>query len=264
MKKAERPAIVLVAFGTSNAKARKVFDHIDAAAKKRYPEYEIHWAFTSQFIRKKLKRQGIDIKNLNEVVADLKKVGHASAVFQSLHVAPGQEFNEIDDVDTSGLRIAVGNALLADDKDIKAVIAAIDGHIKKGMPNVLICHGNKKHPEYNRQLVALAEKIESQYANVVVCSINGQPGTDKLEKAKREAAKSGSVHFIPMMVVAGVHVMEDVLSDEDDSWKNVVGAKKTTCDKPLGYNDKILAIYFGHLDRSLAEVKKQPKAGDRR
>ena len=93
---AERPAIVLVTFGTSNAKARKVFDYIDAAAKKRYPKHDIHWAFTSQFIRKKLKRQGIEVKSLEEVVADLRKAGHASAVFQSLHVAPGQEFNEID------------------------------------------------------------------------------------------------------------------------------------------------------------------------
>jgi sirohydrochlorin cobaltochelatase len=260
----ERPAIVLVAFGTSNPEARKVFDHIDAAARRRYPKHDIHWAFTSDFILKKLKRQGIEVKSLHEVVDDLKHAGHTSAVFQSLHVAPGQEHEEIRKVDTSGLRIAIGSALLTDDDDIEAVIAALAGEIKKDAANVVVCHGNRRHPEFNRQLVALAETIEARYGNVVVCSINGQPGTDKLAKARREAAHSGSVHFIPMMVVAGVHVAEDVLGDNDDSWRNVVGAAKTTCAKPLGYRNKVLAVYFQHLDEALAEVKKQAHVGDRR
>jgi len=259
---AERPAIVLVAFGTSNAEARKVFDHIDAAAKRQYPKHDIRWAFTSQFILKKLKQQGVAVRSLEEVVNDLKSDGHTSAVFQSLHITPGQEYHEIEQVDTSGLRIAVGGALLTDGPDIAAVIAALDGAIKKDATNVVICHGNRSHPEFNRQLVALADSIEAQYDNVVVCSISGQPGTEKLARARREAVQSGSVHFIPMMVVAGVHVAEDVLSDETGSWKNVIGAKETTCAEPAGYNDKVLAVYFGHLDKALAELKEQPKPGD--
>ena len=259
-----RPAIVLVAFGTSNAEARKVFDHIDAAAMKRYPKHDIRWAFTSQFILKKLTKQGISVKGLDEVVNDLRRDGHTSAVFQSLHVAPGQEYEEIRQVDTSGPRIAVGRALLADDDDIAAVVAAIGDEIKKDTTNVVACHGNRRYPEFNRQLVALAETIEAQHDRVVVCSINGQPGTEKLAQARREAAKSGRVHFIPMMVVAGVHVTEDVLGDEANSWKNVVGAKETTCAKPLGFNDKVLAVYFQHLDEALAKLKKQPEAGDGR
>ena len=261
---AERPAIVLVAFGTSNAEARKVFDHIDTAAKRRYPKHDIRWAYTSQFILRKLKKRGVDVRSLEEVVNDLRTSGHTSAVFQSLHVAPGQEYEEIRKVDTSGLRIAVGGALLADDDDVGAVVAALGSEIKKDATNVVVCHGNRRFPKFNRQLIALAGSVDARYDNAVVCSINGRPGTDKLGKARQEAARAGSVHFIPMMVVAGVHLRDDVLGNEAESWKNVVGAKETTCAKPLGYNDKMLAVYFGHLDEALAELNTPARVGDRR
>jgi len=260
----QRPAIVLVAFGTSAPKARKVFDYIDAAARKRYPEHDVRWAFTSQFVVKKLRRQGVEVKSLREVIGDLKSDGHASAVFQSLHVAPGQEYNDIRKVDTSGLRIAVGSALLADDDDIGVVAKALEDDIKAGIPNVIVCHGNQHHPEFNRQLVAFAEKVEAKHANVVVCSISGQPGTDELAKAKGEAVRSGKVHFIPLMVVAGVHVTEDILSDKADSWKSIVGAKETTCAKPLGYRDKVLAVYFRHLDKALSTLNQQARSESKR
>jgi len=259
----ERPAIVLVAFGTSNAEARKVFDHIDAAARKRFPQHEIHWAFTSAFIRAKLKNQGIELKSPDEVVQQLRQAGQQRVVFQSLHVAPGQEYEEIRQVDTSGLQTAVGGALLADADDIRAVAAALKSEIQQDAANVVVCHGNESHPKFNRQLIAIAGVIEARHDNVVVCSINGQPGTDKLADAKREAATSGRVNFIPLMVVAGVHVAEDILGDDVGSWKSIVGAKVATCTKPLGYNDQVLAVYFEHLDEALATLKTQPQTGDR-
>jgi sirohydrochlorin cobaltochelatase len=256
----DRPAIVLVAFGTTNPEARKVFDYFDAAARKRYPKHDIRWALTSQFVLKKLKKQGIEAKSLDEVVAELEEEGCKSVVFQSLHVAPGQEYSELHDIDTSAMRIEVGTALLADDKSINAVIKAIAPDIEKDAFNVVVCHGNRRRPEFNRQLVALAKTIEAKHDNLVVCSINGQPGTDKLAEAKTEAAKLGKVHFIPMMLVAGVHVKDDVLGEEPTSWKNIVAAKQTTCAKPLGYRQAVLDVYFKHLDAAMAKLEGKQKS----
>ncbi|MEE9602557.1 MAG: sirohydrochlorin cobaltochelatase [Thermoguttaceae bacterium] len=260
----DRPAIVLVAFGTTNPEARKVFDHFDAVARKRYPKHDIRWALTSQFVLAKLKKQGIEAKGLDEVVAELQKEGRGSVVFQSLHVAPGQEYSEIHDIDTSGMRVAVGSALLADDESIDAVIKAIAIDIEKDAFNVVACHGNRRHPEFNRQLVALAKNIEAKHANRVVCSVNGQPGTERLAEAKSGAAKLGKVHFIPLMLVAGVHVKDDVLGEESTSWKNIVAAKETTCAKPLGYRQAVLEVYFKHLDAALAKLEgKQQSKNDK-
>ena len=250
----DRPVIVLVAFGTSMPEARKVFDHIDDQARKRFSAYEIRWGFTSGRIVKKLKGQGIAVKELAEVVDDLRTEGHRAAVFQSLHVVPGQEYEDINKLDTSGLDVAVGKALLSNDRDIETVIAAMDDNIDPAAVNVIISHGNANFPEFSRQLIALAEKIHARYDNVIVCSIEGQPGTGGLIEAKRQASQTGRVHFIPLMVVAGTHVMDDVLGDADDSWKNIIGAKESTCATPLGRNDRVLDVFFEHLETALASL----------
>ena len=250
-----KPTIVLVAFGTSVPEARKVFDCIDATARKRYPGADIRWAFTSAFIRKKLKARGVVTQSIEEVVADLRANGCTIAVFQSLHVVPGQEFSEIGKVDTDGLKIAVGKALLTTDADIAAVIAAVGRDIDPGAANVIAAHGNNRHPEFNAQIVAFAKAIEAVHENVFVCSVEGQPGMDGLKAARRLAATRGKVNFIPLMVVAGDHILNDVCGDKADSWKTIVAAGTSTCAKPLGYNDAVLDVYFDHIDEAMAKMK---------
>lgn len=254
--KSDKPAIVMVAFGTSVPEARKVFDYIDSKVKERYSDYDVRWAFTSEFIQRKLEKQGIITKNLQQVVSDLKKEGFKSAVFQSLHVAPGQEFEEINAIDTSGLGTAVGKALLSSDADIEKVVDALTDDIKAESANVIACHGNDHHSEFNKQLLVFAEKIESKYPNVFVCSVEGQPGTEKLKEVSSVAQKTDSVNFIPLMIVAGDHIMNDVVGDEAESWKNVVGAENNFCAKPLGHNDKVIDVYLDHLSLALKCVEK--------
>ncbi len=68
VKNAEKPALVLVAFGTSVDSARQVFDYIDQQARKRYAGYDLRWAFTSQFIIDKLKKQGLSLRMLKTLL----------------------------------------------------------------------------------------------------------------------------------------------------------------------------------------------------
>lgn len=249
-----KPAIVLVAFGTSVPRARQVFAHIDEQARLRYPGYQIRWAFTSQFIIAKLKDQGIVTRSVAEVVAELRASGVTSVVFQSLHVVPGEEYRSVQQVDTSGLQVAYGAALLSSDSDIAAVIEALRPQIDPAQPTVLVAHGNNRHPQFNERILDLAERIEGQFPNLVVASVEGQPGTGPLAKARALSGAFGSVRFLPLMVVAGDHIMNDVMGDDADSWKNQVGAAHSECSASLGWNDAILSIYFAHLDRAMASL----------
>jgi sirohydrochlorin cobaltochelatase len=249
-----QPSIVLVAFGTSVPEARKVFEYIDAAARKRYPGRDIRWAFTSEFIRKKLKARGVVTQSVEEVIADLRDRGIDRAVFQSLHVVPGQEFHEIGEANAAGIKVAVGKALMTTDADIAAVLDALSPEIKPDAANIVAAHGNDHHPEFNQQIIAFAQAIQAGKKNVFVCTVEGQPGTGGLQAARKLAAKTGKANFIPLMIVAGDHIQNDVLGDEKDSWKSLVDAKEATCAKPLGYNDAILAIYFRHIDEAMKEL----------
>ncbi len=250
-----KPTIVLVAFGTSLEEARKVFDHIDEKARERYPGYDIEWAFTSQFIINKLKKQGIVTRNVEEVVHDLRTRGVKEVVFQSLHVVPGQEYTDVTKVDMGDLKVAFGDALLTTEQDIDSVVRALSVQIDESQPTVIINHGNDRHPEFNRQILAFAGRIEKRYPNLVVASVEGQPGTEPLEKVRALSAKQGSVRFVPMMIVAGDHVMNDVMGDDADSWKNIVAASKSECVKSLGWNDAVIEVYFRHLDQALNSLQ---------
>ncbi len=249
-----KPAIVLVAFGTSVPRARQVFAHIDEQAGLRYPGYQIRWAFTSKIIMAKLKAQGIVTQSVAEVVAELRASGVTSVVFQSLHVVPGEEYRSVQQVDTSGLQVAYGAALISSDRDIAAVIKALRPQINPAQPTVLVAHGNNRHARFNEWILTLAERIEGQFPNLVVASVEGQPGTEPLAKARALSAASGSVRFLPLMVVAGDHIMNDVMGDEPDSWKSQVAAAHSECSASLGWNDAILAIYFDHLDQAMASL----------
>ncbi|MDY0190308.1 MAG: sirohydrochlorin cobaltochelatase [Desulfuromonas sp.] len=249
----DKPAIVLVAFGTSVAEARKVFDFIDQQAQKRYAGYELRWAFTSQFIINKLKSQGITTYNVAEVIEQLRTQGYKKIAFQSLHVVPGQEYNKILNSDTDGLEVACGDALLASADDISKVITALDTMIDPAQPTVIVSHGNDKHPQFNERLSAIASAMEQRYPRLVVASVEGSIGTDPLQRIK--ALNPTSVRFIPLMVVAGDHVMNDVLGPDADSWKNIIAAPHCECTPSLGWNPAILALYFSHLDRALADLK---------
>jgi sirohydrochlorin cobaltochelatase len=254
MNSVEKPTIVLVAFGTSVDEARKVFDHIDDITKEHYAEYDVRWAFTSQFIIDKLKKQGIITQNVQDVVDDLRQAGVKKVVFQSLHVVPGQEYHKVKQVDMSGLEVAFGDALLATEQDIDDVINALADQIDVTQPTVIVAHGNDRHPEFNRQLERFAETIEKRYANLVVASVEGTLGTASLAKVKSLSAQQGSVRFVPLMIVAGDHIMNDVMGDEPDSWKVQVAAPKNECVESLGWNDKVLAVFFKHLDSALEQL----------
>ena len=175
-------------------------------------------------------------------------------MFQSLHVVPGQEFREISKVDTTGLNVAVGSALLTTDADIAAVIAAIDKDIDPAAANVIAAHGNSHHPEFNEQVVAFARAIEAQYENVFVCSVEGSPGPAGLVAARELAQVKGKVNFIPLMIVAGDHIRNDVFGDEKESWKSIVAAPAAARSKPLGYNAAVLEVYFKHIDHAKREL----------
>lgn len=256
---AQRPAIVLVAFGTSVAEARQVFDHIHAKACQRYPQYDIHWAFTSKIIRRKLQQRGITTRSVVEVVADLRNQGCTAIAMQSLHVVPGQEYHGIQQVDTTGLQVALGAALLTSNADVVAVADVLASQISRTQPTVVVAHGHKKYPQYNQQVLALARLLEGRHENLVVASVEGQLGSEPLEQLREQVTAQGTVHFVPLMVVAGDHIRNDVMGDEVDSWKNLLQAPQATCAPSLGWQDNIVDIYFEHLDQALAQLQQGQK-----
>ncbi|MGE4543137.1 MAG: sirohydrochlorin cobaltochelatase [Pedobacter sp.] len=249
------PAIVLVAFGTTSDKGREVFDVIEQAAQERYPDHDIFLAFTSQTVVDRLHTRGVQVRNLPETLAELQAQGYRQAVLQSLMIVPGEKDAEIAQVPTGSVKVSYGQPLMATPEDIRAVAAAVSEDIASDRPTVFVTHGNSKYSRYNQALLDFAATVESQCDNAVICSVEGKPGLAKLPWAREHAAKAGAVHFVPLMLVAGDHIENDVLGDEPDSWKSLIGAPEATCSRPLGYNAGIRDIFFRHLDAAMTALQ---------
>jgi len=249
-----KPTIILAAFGTSVAEAQAALESIDTAVAKACPGYDVRWAFTSSIILKKLRKQGqttlfarnVPLMNLEEVYADLQAKGVHDVVVQSLHVVPGQEYNEVKSINTGSLKAKYGLPLLTDDMSMTGLLEALSDQFKGGECATVICgHGNDHHPEFNGQLVRVDELARALGKNVVLATVEGKPGTEKAF-ADVKASGAKSVHFVPMMVVAGDHIMNDVMGDEDDSWKKTLGLPATAA-SGLGSNPKVTKLFVQRL-----------------
>lgn len=255
-----KPVIVLAAFGTSVPKAQKALEHIDTRVRAAFPGREVRWALTAQFIINKLRKQGqttlfarqVPIKNLEEIYADLRAAGKTEVVVQSLHVVPGGEWHELKRVDDSGLEVRFGKPLLNDTAMISRLTTVLAKRFGGDDTVTVLCgHGNDHHPGFNSNLVDLDAHVRAHYQNVFLATVEGQPGT---EKAFADVKATGlkKVKFVPVMVVAGDHIMNDVMGPEAESWKSILGLE-ATAEGGLGENDEVVDLYIHRLRHALAE-----------
>ncbi len=271
----DKPAIVLAAFGTST-KAQITFDFFEHQIRRALPGYEIRWAFTSDIIRAKMNKiyakRGIHrrLHSLQEVLAKLQAEGYRKVVVQPLHIFPGLEYKDVLETCAHfpGLRIVVGSPLFLYWENVHEVLEVLS---KEFLPpsegvNVLAGHGTEVTCDSaNITYLGLNWMLSQHYPNVILSTVEGVPDAESaLKKAVAYPAKR--VRFIPLMFVAGDHVMHDIFGEED-SWRTEVEAagKKADCVttvvngktyyKGLGLYPEIDAIFIKSIKRMLKIIE---------
>jgi len=258
----ERPAIVLTAFGTSTA-AADTYKNIEKLVKDRFPGYDVRWAFTSKKIREKLRQEsGQDLKNLSQTLGDLKAAGVKRVAVQSLHVVPGEEWKEMvkESRQVPGLKVALGKPLLSTEADQRRVLDALaktfPGDLQKNAV-VLVGHGSPD-PAGEATYKSFGGLVRARFPkkNVFLGVIEGKPsGKAALDAVK--CSPAAAVQFVPLLVVAGDHMMNDIMGDEPDSWKSQLLAHRQyqiESSKGLGYQDAVVAVFLNHLENALKKV----------
>jgi sirohydrochlorin cobaltochelatase len=258
------PAIVLVAFGTSTV-AFETYHHFEMEVKKRFPDREIRWAFTSQKIRHKLAQEkGQKLNDLPTTLKSLKAAGYSKAAIQSLHIVPGEEW-EKKVVEESrkipGLKVALGKPLLSSSQDREQVLQALAQTFPKDLTHnavVLVAHGSPS-PEGTAAYVAFNRLLRSQYPNqnVFLGTVEGKPTKQEVLEAVKQTS-ADTVFLRPFFFVAGEHVANDILGDDPESWKSELLKQKSYriegITKGLGYQDGIVAIYLAHLAQAMKSL----------
>ena len=127
---------LLVTFGSSYPGPQLTFKNIHNTALEHFGGEEIKWAYTSKFILRKLRKGNgegalngkvFDIYSPTEALEKAAEEGYSSIYIQSLHIIPGEEFDELKaavkafEKKHKGIHVKVGTPLLNNDEDIKAV-----------------------------------------------------------------------------------------------------------------------------------------------
>lgn len=258
-EKSEKKAILLVAFGTTVPQAQKVFDGIDAEARKRFPGTEVRWAFTSRIVRAKLARQGQVLQSPESALAGLMDDGFTHVAVLSLHTIPGEEFHDLnrnarlfEQMAGGFARVLVARPLLSSRDDMvrvaKAMVRNVPPSRKPEDVVLLMGHGSEKHPA-DAIYLAMNQVFADAAPGVFVATVDGYPSLDDLLPKLREK-KGRTAYLMPFMLVAGDHARNDMAGDNAGSWKSVLGKNGFRCEavmKGMGDYPEIVDVWLDHL-----------------
>lgn len=247
-----KKGIIVASFGTSYEETRKkCIETIEDKIKEKYYDYHITRAFTSRMIIKKLKkRDNLYIFNEKEAMEDMKKKGIEEVYIQPLHIIPGHEYEKL-----TFLGLKVGKPLLYSDRDYEKIVSHLEiGELNKKEALVFMGHGSDHDADM------AYKKLEKSYRNkgidnVFIATVEGKRTIEDVV-ADLKKANILKVVLRPFMLVAGDHAINDMASDEEDSWKSILkkeGFEVEIILRGLGEYKIIQDIYLSHLEQLLEE-----------
>lgn len=251
----KKKALLVISFGTSHLKSlENSIQKIEEDFKKAFPERDIIRVFTSNMIRKKLERRdGMKIFSPSEALEYLKDNGYEDVIIQSTHIIPGSEYTKITDaVETldKEMLVKIGRPLLYTHEDfiaLKDFFNAVIGRQNPDKETAVLLMGHGTDAKNNLYYPALDYYLNTDSPfRYFVATVEGYPEFPMIkEKITQDYSK---VVLMPLMVVAGEHVKNDMLNDKD-SWKNQLeekGIQVEVLPQGLGEYPEIRDIFIEH------------------
>lgn len=246
-----KKAILVVSFGSSVESARvKAIQRIEDLMKRTFNKYQVESAFTSNRIIKKLKKtEGIVIDTPEKALQKIIGQGFQEIIIQPLHIIAGYEFDKIRKTmmenENSNIDIKLGKPLLFEASDYLKVVEALKTQLpedKEEQVIVLIGHGTNHLA--NECYEKLQDYLMDERLQVFVGTI--EEGVDSMI-TKLKASKYKEVVLMPFLLVAGEHVQNDLLGDDQHSWKSKLifnGYNVKAYHKGLGENSAFQDLYI--------------------
>jgi sirohydrochlorin cobaltochelatase len=265
--KQNNTGILLVTFGTSYANARHAFDNIQQEVKEAFPDKEIRWAYTSNFIRRKLAKQGQVIDSPAEALARFASDGYTHIAVQSLHVIPGFEYENLrktvaafNHMPKNAQAVLLGNPLLFQHADMETAVKALSDNLPIDLEKeeAVLMMGHGTHHQSNIYYAGMQYYLWQHNPAYYLATVEGYPALQEVISMFKEKGVK-KVWLTPFMTVAGDHAQNDMAGDESDSWKAQLEAQGYEVElimKGLAEYDDIVNIWIDHLKGILHELEK--------
>lgn len=265
-KKAVKPVILAVSFGTSyNDSREKTIGAIEKALEKEYPNYEVRRAFTAQIVIDILKeRDKIEVDNVKQAMERLVADGVKDVIIQPTHIMSGYEYDdvvkEVKAYESKFNSLKIAKTMLIEDSDYDAMAAMIEATTKDYNVdgNAIVYMGHGTEHAANETYAKLQQKLTAKgMSNYFIGTVEAEPSVeDVLELVKAGGYKK--VVLIPFMIVCGDHANNDMAGDEEDSWKSVfegAGYEVVCVVEGLGGIPAVQEILTEHAQAAADSVK---------
>ena len=259
-----KKAILVVSFGTSYHETRKkTIEACENKIKESFKDYDFYRAFTSGMIINKLKkRDNMFIDNPSEALEKLYNAGYQEVVVQSLHIICGDEYNKLKDMvaqyEDKFDKISIGRPLLTYIDDYRETVEAVKKDLDKmDIDEAVVFMGHGTEHESHSSYPAIEYMFRDYGINAFVGTVEGYPELEQvIKKLKNRNIKT--VDLLPFMLVAGDHAVNDMASDEEDSWKTTLekeGFNVKVHVKGLGENPYIQEKFKNHALDCMKELQ---------
>lgn len=227
-----RPVLVFVSFGVAAQEAReKSLAPLVSELEIAFPRFSVVEAYTSAFIRRRLKASGIDMLSLEECLAKLCGKGVREVYVQPALLTPGEEYENkiLKEAEPFYARFAVlriGEPIFfrcdgTENDDIVRGLAAISSEIvtAKDEAAVLMGHGS---PHRHNPVYALLQQRADEEGKSLYIGVLEETDTPNFATVLDRLRKSGKkrVLLAPLLLTGGRHVTEDMAGDAPASWKS--------------------------------------------
>ena len=247
-------AIILASFGALDSIIRETtINALFADIKSAFPSVEVRQAYTSNFIRSKLKAQGIKINSIEEQIEALRAEDFDKIVILPSHLTPGEEFDYKikifagDDVEVLAPLFTLNCDTDFDKRTFATIlncfVVADDEEL------VLIGHGSPhRHNPVYENLQKLADE-QGLKVHIGVIEPTDAPNFEGVLH-RLKSGKVSNILLAPMLFNGGSHVSKDMAGD-DNSWKTrLIEARFNVriCTEGLGSFEAFRKLY---IDKAL-------------
>ena len=258
-----KQAIVVVGFGVGDAQVKKrCIDSLLEDLSRSFGEaYDIYEAWTSDFLRRKMAKEGYIYPNLAGVLENLKAQSYEIVAVMPTHLTPGEEWQKkimpvLKEYEAAFPHLGFMEPVLAaaspEDfasitEDIQAFFQLED--LADGEELVLMGHGS---PHYHNPVYEYLQSFaDKQKWPVHIGVVEPEDYPNQQDVINRLLAKGcQKVYLRPLLLAGGNHATYDLAGEQEDSWKNRLsqaGLEVRYSTKGLGEYEAFRGLYVKKL-----------------
>ena len=240
-----KKAILLSFFGTTRLREHeRVIDKFVNGFKNEFKDCDVKVCFTSRIVKRILEKKGMSFDDECEAIKKLKEAGYKDIRVVSTNIIPGKEYKKLKKVSNRLTSPFISNA-----KDImKHLDDMTSFELKDDEEFIYVGHGTDHIAD--RIYEDIDEAFRAHNDKYHMMSIEGELNLDSVIENLSKDTKT--IYLRPFMLVSGVHMLEDIASDDEDSIKSRLEA--------LGYEVKLIDKGLGEEDYFLNDCIEKVKA----